>query len=45
MKKQKKTEPSWKNPSWPYIPACATDILKRFKDKGWIPPSEKLLQK
>lgn len=28
------------NPNWRYIPAAQTDILKRFRDMGWVPPSE-----
>jgi len=28
------------DPNWVYIPASQTDVLKRFKQMGWIPPSE-----
>jgi hypothetical protein len=38
----KKTKPDWQNPKWVYIPAVATDVLKRFKEMGWKAPSEKL---
>jgi hypothetical protein len=34
-------QPGWKNPNWKYIPARYTDILKRFKALGWIPPTQK----
>ena len=29
------------NPNWKYIPAAQTDIMKRFRAMGWVPPSEK----
>jgi hypothetical protein len=29
------------NPQFKYVPAAKTDILKRFRDMGWVPPSEK----
>lgn len=29
------------NPKWKYIPAAQTDIMKRFRAMGWVPPSEK----
>lgn len=29
------------DPNFKYIPASQTDILKRFKQMGWVPPSEK----
>ena len=32
--------PRLTNPNFVYIPAAKTDILKRFRDLGWIPPSE-----
>jgi hypothetical protein len=28
------------DPNWKYIPSASTDILKRFREMGWIPPSE-----
>jgi hypothetical protein len=28
------------NPDFKYVPASKTDIVKRFRDLGWIPPSE-----
>ena len=28
------------NPDFKYVPASKTDVLKRFRDLGWIPPSE-----
>jgi hypothetical protein len=37
----KKIKPDWHNPKWVYVPAMATDVLKRFKEMGWKPPSEK----
>ena len=30
----------WKDSKWVYIPSSQTDIVKRFKALGWIPPSE-----
>lgn len=42
MKKNIKPVPQWQNPNWVYTPSVATDILSRFKQLGWIPPSEKL---
>jgi hypothetical protein len=29
------------DPNFKYIPAAKTDILKRFRAMGWVPPSEK----
>jgi hypothetical protein len=29
------------NPNWKYIPAAQTDIMKRFRAMGWVPPSER----
>ena len=40
---KKKPAPLWKNPKWQYVPAAQTDILKRFKQAGWVPPSEQKL--
>lgn len=28
------------DPSFKYTPAASTDIMKRFREMGWIPPSE-----
>jgi len=28
------------DPKFVYIPAANTDILKRFRSLGWVPPSE-----
>jgi len=28
------------DPNWRYVPSASTDILKRFREMGWIPPSE-----
>lgn len=28
------------DPNFVYVPAAKTDILKRFRALGWIPPSE-----
>ncbi len=28
------------NPNFVYVPASKTDIVKRFRNLGWIPPSE-----
>jgi hypothetical protein len=41
MQRIKKSNPNWQNPKWVYTPAVATDVLKRFKTLGWVPPSEK----
>ena len=41
-KKVKLNSPKWQDNTWVYVPAVATDVLKRFKQFGWIPPSEKL---
>jgi hypothetical protein len=32
--------PSLKNPKFQYVPSANTDILKRFRATGWVPPSE-----
>ena len=29
------------DPRFKYTPAAKTDILKRFRAMGWVPPSEK----
>lgn len=29
------------DPRFKYIPAAKTDIVKRFRAMGWVPPSEK----
>jgi hypothetical protein len=29
------------NPNWKYIPAVKTDILQRFKEMNWTPPSQR----
>jgi hypothetical protein len=34
------SQPNLLNPNWKYIPAAQTNILQRFKDMGWVPPSE-----
>jgi hypothetical protein len=28
------------DPNWVYIPSWQTDIVRRFKAMGWVPPSE-----
>lgn len=28
------------DPDFRYIPAARTDIMKRFRAMGWVPPSE-----
>jgi hypothetical protein len=28
------------DPKFVYIPAASTNILKRFRAMGWVPPSE-----
>ena len=39
---KKKTKPIAKcyDSSWVYVKAVETDVIKRFKSLGWIPPSE-----
>jgi len=32
------------DPDWKYIPAVSTNVLQRFKDMGWQPPSEKAVK-
>lgn len=33
-------QPRLLNPNFKYINAASTDILKRFREMGWVPPSE-----
>ena len=41
MKKQiKKIQAKWQDPKWVYIPAVATNVMERFKQFGFQPPSE-----
>jgi hypothetical protein len=37
---QSPLQPRLLNPDFKYVPASKTDVLKRFRDLGWIPPSE-----
>ena len=30
--------------NWVYIKAVETDVIKRFKAMGWIPPSESRIE-
>jgi len=32
----------WDDKNWKYTPSVATNILARFKQLGWVPPSEKM---
>jgi len=32
--------PHWKNNSWLYRPAVQTDVMKRFREFGFKPPTE-----
>lgn len=34
-------KPWWKNPERKYVRKEATDIIRTFKQMGWVPPSEK----
>lgn len=38
---QKPKTPNILDPRFKYIPAAKTDIVKRFRAMGWVPPSEK----
>lgn len=39
-KKKIKTIAKCYDSSWVYVKAVETDVIKRFKSLGWIPPSE-----
>jgi uncharacterized protein (DUF2235 family) len=36
----KKQIPLCFDPTWKYVKAVETDIMKRFRSMGWTPPSE-----
>lgn len=40
-KAQPTKSPSILDKHFKYIPAAKTDVVKRFRDMGWVPPSEK----
>jgi hypothetical protein len=42
-KKQEPIKPVyyWQLSDWKYIPACSTNVMERFKQYGWTPPSER----
>lgn len=41
MKKiNKPVLPLWQDPNWVYVPSVATNIMLRFKQFGFVPPSE-----
>jgi hypothetical protein len=39
-KKTKPITPRWLDNSWVYVPSVATNVAERFKQFGFVPPSE-----
>jgi hypothetical protein len=39
-KKKKPITSRWQDSNWVYVPAVATNVLERFKQFGFVPPSE-----